>query len=59
MIVALASAVIRKVQTPPASPSNGDFVDYISKLALELFKDPEWAKKLVTEWVDKIREEGR
>ena len=60
MIAALAVGVMRYVVDNMFLPQEGKYYDdVIAKGALELFKDPEWAKKLVTEWVDKIREEGR
>lgn len=57
MIVALTSAVIRHVQSQLPDPKSGDYENNIATAALELFKEHEWAKKLVTEWVDKIRNE--
>jgi hypothetical protein len=60
MIAALAVGVMRYVVDNMFLPQEGKYYDdVIAKGALELFKDPEWAKKLVTEWVGKIREEGR
>lgn len=58
MIMALAIAVMRHVLNEQLEFRNRNYDDVISEQALELFKDPEWAKKLVTEWVDKIRNEG-
>lgn len=60
MIAALAVGVMRYVVDNIFLPQEGKYYDdVIAKGALELFKDPEWAKKLVTEWIGKIREEGR
>lgn len=60
MIAALAVGVMRYVVNNVFFPQEGKYYDdVIAKGSLELFKDPEWAKKLVTEWVDKIREEGQ
>ena len=59
MIVALVAAVIRSVQPETNDSYKQDYETDTANAALELFKDPEWAKKLVTEWVGKIREEGR
>lgn len=58
MIAALAVGVMRYVVDNMFLPQEGKYYDdVIAKGALELFKDPEWTKKLVTEWVGKIREE--
>lgn len=59
MIIALVAAVIKHVQAQLPDLKSGDYEDNIANAALELFNDPEWAKKLVTEGVGKIREEWR
>ena len=60
MIAALAVGVMRHVNDTVYEPHEGKYYDdVIAHGARTLFKEPGWAKTLVTEWVSKIREEGR
>lgn len=58
MIAALAVAVMRHVADNMYQPQDGkSYDDTIAQGAREVFKDPEWVKTLVTEWLAKIRGE--